>query len=229
MLDIFEGNQDELIHFVEIKQTEIDALIEKYDRQQYQYSDNLALELWDKLISPLYKKLVVKGEFNHERFFKELTIPQKVIDVLEDFHGQVNNGGIYQFFWNREKDVLAVEQSLKEIGHEEMFLNYQKVRVEFAEKEENIEHLKAKDRLTTLIYNVKQFCLKLIGLENKGFRRTGFEHFAAGYDLMKETGWFNEYFGEGDNEKIFYQKKAEYILKNLSKMAFIRNDEIISN
>ncbi len=219
MLDISKNNQTKLIYYVEINRQKIDALKTQFNWDEYKSYPNLQTELSDLLFDPL-TPLAFKQKVDEITLFNDLTKPQKVIYALNAFEGQVNNGGIYQFFWNIPEFSLAVEQALEEIKFEELLNNYRKVREEFNKKEAELEALKWKNGLNSIKYSIKQFFLSLIGKEEKGLRRTGFEHFVEGYTEMKETDWFNDFFYEIGKE--LHIKESNYILNNLEKIALLK-------
>jgi hypothetical protein len=127
MLNIKEGNQSSLIHFVETSKEEIENLKSKYSWDSYNPYDNLQTELSSILFDSLAGVAHFKG-IDEETLFNQLTKPQKVIYALNAFEGQVDNGGIFQFFWNIPHFSLAVEQSLEEINYGELLDNFRKVK-----------------------------------------------------------------------------------------------------
>jgi Domain of unknown function (DUF4375) len=219
MLDITKNNQTELIYYAEIKREEIDKLKAQFDWHDYTSYPNLQSELSEMLFDPLTTR-AYKEKINEETLFNALTKPQKVIYALNAFEGQVNNGGIYQFFWNIPEFSLAVEQALEAIQFDKLLENYRKVKEEFNKKEAKLEALKHKSALSSMKYSLKQFFLSIIGKEEKGLRRTGFESFVEGCDEMKETDWFNDYFY--DIGKELHIAESNYILKNLDKIALLK-------
>lgn len=69
-----------------------------------------------------YHKLIVEDMFltlpadaTVESIWKKLTIPQKGIFVMGHFISQVNNGGVWQFMFNKTEYATAVAQFLYEI------------------------------------------------------------------------------------------------------------------
>lgn len=219
MLDITADNQSTLIHFVEINNQDLDTLKSKYDRETFSSYDNLRTELISILLDPLMGRAYRNG-IDETTLFKQLTKQQKVIYALNAFEGQVNNGGIFQFFWNIPDFSFAVEQSIEAINFKDLLDNFIKVKKEFDEKASKINQLMQKDLFNSLKYRVKQFFLKLIGKNNIGLRRTGFEHFIEGNSEMKNTEWFNDYFYQ--KEKEFHFKLASYILDNINAIALVK-------
>ena len=69
-----------------------------------------------------YHKLIVEDMFltlpqdaTVESIWKKLTIPQKGIFVMGHFISQVNNGGVWQFMFNKTEYVTALAQFLYEV------------------------------------------------------------------------------------------------------------------
>jgi hypothetical protein len=63
--------------------------------------------------------------FEPERF-KELTTGQRMLIRLFAFDGQVRNGGITQFFWNRTESIFEVADWLERLGVTELQANYER-------------------------------------------------------------------------------------------------------
>ena len=58
------------------------------------------------------------------KWFEELTAGQRMLIQLVGFDGQVRNGGITQFFWNRTESVPEVADWLERLAVPELQANY---------------------------------------------------------------------------------------------------------
>ncbi len=152
-------------------------------------------EYYDKLIANNVKFRDVEGEYPRGygdiRVIPRFTRGQQLLILLGYFDGQVKNGGITQFFWNRAEYIFAVRDAMAELGASDLLHNY----------EEAVEALGAnRDRWLAL----REECYK----EGKA---PDWEPFRQSYALL-DLGWFDTaYFdkwGYNDSKEWVFQRRG---------------------
>ncbi|MEZ5059847.1 MAG: hypothetical protein R2879_22670, partial [Saprospiraceae bacterium] len=97
-----DGNQEELILYSEIPQEELDSIQKKYSWDDYNKYDN---RLWEYM-TVFFDDVVSKsGIQEREELWLKLNRPQKVFWTFLAFSGDTDNGGIYQFLFNKPEFV----------------------------------------------------------------------------------------------------------------------------
>jgi hypothetical protein len=95
-----------------------------------------------------YEALIVSNERISDevfgpKWFKELTSGQRMLIQLVGFDGQVRNGGITQFFWNRTESVFEVAEWLERLEVTELQSNYGRALEALAGKKSRWRDLRA--------------------------------------------------------------------------------------
>lgn len=219
MKDITKHNQSELIYFVETTNKQLNELRQKYNWSEYNEYDNLQTKYSSLFFDP-FSRIAHKKNEDEDTMFKNLTKHQKVIYALNAFEGQVCNGGIYQFFWNTFDFSIAVRQSIEEIGLIDLLNKYDKVKAKFEDNAQILNKLKRNDVINGIKYAVIQFFRGLIGQKTQ-LRRSGFEDFVEGAEIMKDTEWFDNYFY--DIVKQLHIAEVEYIERNINKIVLLKD------
>lgn len=127
---INDGNQIELIFAPTYSKQWFDELDNKYSWNNFGAYDNRFLEYMYNLFDTL--AVLAKGQINSDRdFFNKLTRGQKVFYALLVFGGDTDNGGVYQFFFNRPEFCFAVLEAFKELEFNTLSQDYEKCLNEF--------------------------------------------------------------------------------------------------
>jgi hypothetical protein len=145
-------------------------------------AEDLVYDLSMKLIfdnKPLLDYLYsAQNQFDHTDCFSKLSEGQIALYCLNSLNGEVNNGGIEQYFWNHPDRILPTQSSLEIIGPKDLFMNYQRAT---ASLDDNIE--------------------QWIALRKQCYSDTdnpSWESFTHSYNLL-ELEWFNDaYYGPFD-------------------------------
>jgi len=201
MLDITEGNQTELKYSSKISRQTLKAVQSKYSwEDDYSPFDNLSTAYNEMFIDSLFELARQSGD-EDEVFFNKLTKPQKVMHVLSAFEGQVENGGIFQFFWNIPHFHMAVLQALDEIRAEDLKRKYNQVLEEFVPHFDMIEQLREQAAIDDFEASV--------------------DLYNQGREKLIHTKWFDTEFYDKANQKQFHQRICTYVEKNIDLIAVI--------
>jgi hypothetical protein len=73
--------------------------------QEYEDEEFLMFNYEEKLIHPVFEK--IGKSKSDKQLFSELTDGQKALWTLAELNGQINNGGIAQYFWNSQGKFAA--------------------------------------------------------------------------------------------------------------------------
>ena len=124
------GNQSELIFAPAYNKQWFDELDKKYSWDNFVSYDNRFWEYAKNLLDTVHA--LAKGNTKSDRdFFNKLTRGQKVFYSVMSFGNDTNNGGVYQFFFNKPEFSFAVLESFKELKLDSLSLDYEKCLDEF--------------------------------------------------------------------------------------------------
>jgi Domain of unknown function (DUF4375) len=119
--------------------------------------------------------------------FQELTAGQRMLIQLAAFDGQVKNGGITQFFWNRAESIFDVGDWIEFLSVAELQANY--------------------DRALEALVGKKDRWLELRAAWTNGRDGPTWESFQKSYELL-DLGWFDTaYF-----DKRGYNERQEWVV-----------------
>ncbi|MEZ5056257.1 MAG: DUF4375 domain-containing protein [Saprospiraceae bacterium] len=191
-----DGNQEKLILYSEIPQEELDSIQKKYSWDDYNKYDN---RLWEYM-TVFFDDVVSKsGIQEREELWLKLNRPQKVFWTFLAFSGDTDNGGIYQFLFNKPEFVLAADEMWKEIGMDQISSDYQKVLEELSGKKGEIAEIK------------ETF---------KNGSQTNEERwiaFSDGYKEFESAKIIEDYYYEDAFKKECHKTAADYIETHLDK------------
>ena len=191
-----DGNQDELILFSTVSQEWIDSTKAKYKWENYELYDN---RLWEYMYKLFDDVVAQSGIQDFGELWNKMNRPQKVFWAFLAFSGDTDNGGVYQFIFNKPEFILAVAEMWEEIGLERVSKDYNEVLKELTGKAGKISELKA-------IFND----------DSKSWDNR-WSSFSEGYKELKSTQKIEEYFYDKEFKKECHQKVADYIEKNMDK------------
>ena len=104
---INDGNQTELFFAPDYNKQWFDELDKKYSWENFGPYDNRFWEYMYNLFDTLPGLAKGQTKSDHD-FFNKLTRGQKVFYAVLVFGGDTDNGGVYQFFFNRRNFVLQL-------------------------------------------------------------------------------------------------------------------------
>ena len=202
LYSISEGNQNELIHYVEVKQSWLNAVQAKYNWEHFDEYDNRMFEYMDELFDVMTEQKLEQESYHD--FWKKLTRSQKVFWAFLSFNGDMDNGGVYQFFFNKPEHSLSVLEVWEELKVEKLKLDYHQVLEEVVGKFDKIVELR-----------------QYFSDESHRWEQR-WQAFTNGYNELKSTAviesyYYNEYF-----KKELYWKMSEYIEANLTQFLKIK-------
>jgi hypothetical protein len=141
-----------------------------------------------------------KGKTSDDRdFFNQLTKGQKIFYSLLVFGGDTDNGGVYQFFFNRPEFCFAVLESFKELHFDKLAKDYEICLNEFIGSADSYGKRKE-------LFNDPNFDWD-----------TKAKSFQEGYKDVKSAKIIEDYFYKEEFKKEFYKKTVEYIDNNIDQ------------
>jgi len=126
---INDSNQNELFYAPTYNKEWFDALDKKYSWDNYNAFDN---RFWEYMYQIFDTLPGIAGKTGSDRiFFNYLTRGQKMFYSLLVFNGDVDNGGVGQFFFNRPEFSFAVLETFEELKLNRLKSDYEKCLNEF--------------------------------------------------------------------------------------------------
>lgn len=162
----------------------------------------------------IYHKWIIEdmqlpADKSWDEIWKKLTKEQKIVYTLGIFISESNNGGVWQFLFNRPDLAAAAGQSLETVKPYMIWVHYARVFKEFVKILENEEFLKMKN-----IFNDES-----IPFEKR------WETFKNGADYVPSSKEIEEYLYKDDYKKKFYDKINSFIKMNLGKMIHVESEQ----
>ncbi len=140
--------------------------------------------------------------FGDIHLLPHLTEGQRILIVLAAFDGEVDNGGITQFFWNFPEYSFEVRNAIKRLGNTALLQNYERAMASLADKLDEWSELRDK-------------CYRVEGSPD-------WESFSQSYDLLA-LDWFNDVYSDLQHE--FLHQLAEYVRSH--RFEFIEESEAL--
>jgi len=126
---INDSNQNELVYAPTYNKEWFEELDKKYSWDNYNAFDN---RFWEYMYQIFDTLPGIAGKTGSDRiFFNNLTRGQKMFYSLLVFNGDVDNGGVGQFFFNRPEFSFAVLETFEELKLNRLKSNYEKCLNEF--------------------------------------------------------------------------------------------------
>ena len=195
-----DGNQNQLLVSTKVNREWLNAVKTKYDWNTYDMYDNRLWEYMYKLFDETVEK---SGIESYDELWNNLTRPQKLFWAFLSFNGDTDNGGVYQFIFNKPEFIIAIAEVWKELGVENLKTDYEAVLCELTGKTTKIEELKS-------VFND----------ESKSWNKR-WNSFVDGYKELKSTGKIESYYYDKEFKKNIHRKVADYIENNINKLAIV--------
>lgn len=189
-------------HLIQLSDAEFDSIPNKFVPRTVRLQDpSLAspqTAVW--ILSGYCRKLLEKneklqevlpqfaGKFDDPECRNCLTQGQRILYVLSAFDGQVNNGGITQFFWNCPDLIFEVSEALQLLGETELAQAYDKA-------------------LESLIGNKDEWIQ--LRSQSSNDPSNFWEPFQKTYDLL-DLSWFDDAYFEKDGPSLV-ARLVEYV------------------
>ncbi|WP_417369367.1 DMP19 family protein [Flavobacterium beibuense] len=193
---IYDGNQTELIYAPQYDSEWLEALDKKYSWENFDSYDNRFWEYMYRLFDTL-TEMSGKDE-SEEEFFNKLNKPQKVFHSLLAFTGDVDNGGVNQFFFNKPEFAFSVLEAFDELKLNKLKNDYEKCLNEFIGASDS--YLKRKEVFNDISINWDQ----------------RWDAFKSGENEIKSADILEDYFYTDEFKKELYKTFVDYADKNIS-------------
>lgn len=188
---INDGNQTELVYAPAYNNEWFDGLDEKYSWDKFSPYDNRFWEYMYQLFDTLPG---IAGKTGSDRiFFTNLTRGQKMFYSLLVFNGEVDNGGVYQFFFNRPEFSFAVLETFEELKLNKLKSDYEKCLNEF---------IGTKDS-----YSIRK---QLFNDTNKDWSKR-WKSFTDGYETVQSGKIIEDYYYNDGFKKELYKTFVDYV------------------
>lgn len=165
----------------------------EYAAKPYDKYDNLVYKFSELLLDPLAK---ISKQEDSEKLFAELNRSQRIFSLLLQLEGQINNGGVYQFLWNRGESMMAAQEALWELNIEPLAADYEKVLDELEAATDNF----IKDR---------EFWVNVNHSEAEKWKV-----FQDGRNYIPTGKKIEEYFYTEEFAQKYHQKIIDYVIAN---------------
>jgi len=196
-----DGNQTKLLVSTEVSQEWIDAIKAKYDWNEFDEYDNRMWEYMYKLFDETVEK---SGIESYDVLWNKLTRQQKLFWAFLAFNGDADNGGIYQFVFNRPEFIIAIAEVWEELGIEKLRADYTELLHELTGKTSKIGELKS-------VFN-----------DDSESWKKRWDSFAAGYKELLTTEKMEAYYYDQEFKKGVHKKIADYIESNMDQFVTIK-------
>jgi len=198
---IDEGNQTELIFAPAYNKQWFDELDKKYSWDNFGPYDNRFWEYMYNLFDTL--PALAQGKTKSDRdFFNKLTRGQKVFYSVLVFGGDTDNGGVYQFLFNRPEFCFATLEAFKELKLDTLSKDYEKCLNEFIGSVDSYGKRK-----------------EIFNDPNNSWEKKA-KSFQEGYADIKSAKTLQDYFYEPDFKKYYYKTIVDYIDQHINQ--FVR-------
>lgn len=191
--DLEQGNQYEVV--IGASQSH-DWLIQIKTKYNWDIFDEYDNRMWEYMYE-LFDAVVDEGDYNdYDTLWNNLNRPQKVFWSFLVFNGEVNDGGVYQFIWQRPRFIFSVLQMWQQIGMDDIADDYKAVLQGFSKKGLFYQQVITKFNNPIFLLYVRFRALILSFKEPDGIE-------------IIEQYYYNE-----DFKQRCYQSVADYVEKN---------------
>jgi hypothetical protein len=193
---INDGNQDKIVFapdydaqwFADIEKKYAWENFDRYDNKYWEYMYNI----FDTLPALAQGQIVSDKEF-----FDKLTRGQKIFYSVLVFGGATDNGGVYQFFFNKPQFCFAILESFKELKMVEITQDYENCLNEFIGSTDS--------------YNKR----KILFNDESNTMEKRWQAFTDGKRELRSAEKIEDYFYNEDFKKQFYKTVVDYIDSHL--------------
>ena len=193
---INDGNQTEVIFAPDYDKAWFDQLDAKYSWDDFDEYDNRFWEYMYRLFDTLPE---LSGRLPNPEFFNSLNREQKIFYCLLVFNGDVDNGGVSQFFFNKPEFAFAVLETFEALQMTKLKNDYEKCLNEFIGTSNSYAKRKAIFSDPSLEWEKR------------------WKAFTNGYDDIKSAEKLEDYYWETDFKKSFYNGFVDYADKNIQQ------------
>lgn len=201
LYSINDGNQDSLIRYSKLKRSTLDSIQLKYDWNEFDEYDN---RLWVYMDEVLYPSLNEKPSDEKSTLWNEMTREQKVFWTYLEFSGEVDNGGIHQFFFNNPELAIAAYEMCAELSFDQLESDYKSLMVELFGLKQQDGKLSQEEILAADVWN------------------HSIDPFSEHKKQLKYAEKIQGYFYDKEYSHRTYKQVSDYIEKNIDKFVIIQ-------
>ncbi len=191
-----EGNQNHLEFEPTRKIEDIKVMALNYSWDSYKEFDNRLIEYQYALFDEMVENINL--EMTDEELWSDLSRGQKMFYSYLVFEGEVDNGGIFQFFWNRAEHRKSILEVLEVLKLNEIKEVYVEALNKFESCEGEINRLKDRTRTSKDPSKLHLF-------------------YEKGRLLVTGEIAFDKYFLKDGIKKTFNKAMSDYIETNLGQ------------
>lgn len=193
-----QGNQKQLILDPEKTADWVELTKKNYSWEKYDEFDNRLDEYMEFLFDVLPE--LGHASEDDEEFWKQLTLGQKMFYTLLCFEGAVDNGGIFQFFWDKPEFIYALDETLAILNVEPLQEDYALMVDRYEAVAQEMEALQL-----TINYN------------NKKWQELYHAAYDKGLILFGEEYELGEYYLDPEFKKHLHKAMCNYIESHLEE------------
>ncbi len=190
-----DGNQKDLLIAAEISQDWLNEVKSKYNWDNFDQYDN---RMWEYMYKLFDDMVANHGIEDHKELWFKLNRSQKVFWAFLAFNGDTNNGGVYQFMFNKTAHIFSTLEMWQELGMDDIAKDYEAVLHEFTGKVDTIAGIKA-------TFNNEA---------NSWDKR--FTAFAEGYKELTTAQKIESYYYKEEFTKYSHKKVSDYIEQHIA-------------
>ncbi|CAM1361848.1 conserved hypothetical protein [Tenacibaculum litopenaei] len=195
-----DGNQNDRIISIQISQKWLDSIKSNFDWNEFDEYDN---RLWEYMYKLFDESIEKSGIADEKELWNTLNREQKIFWAFLAFNGDTDNGGVFQFIFNRPEFIISVAETFEELGMTTLTKDYHNVLDELSGKSSKIGDLKT-------VFND----------DSKNWSKR-WKAFSEGYKELISAQKIELYYYEKAFKKKLYQKITERIERNMDKFATI--------
>lgn len=200
MYSIKEGNPRKVHFGTTIKKETLDQL-----QQEYQDKKIEAQDLFWQYNSLAFEGIAYPTKLTFEQIWKKMTKVQKLVLSASHLIGQIDNGGVWQFFFNKPMYAYTAYEVFREISAWVLETRYQKCLEELGTMIDSQQYKQLVDAAQDPALTDAQ----------------RWEKFQEGRAHIPSAKELEDYFYDPKNKAYFYQKLVKYIHLHTSKLFHI--------
>jgi hypothetical protein len=196
VLSVYEGNQDKVLHGSTLTKLDLTEICNELASDDPKLPAHVFHKYMDKLFDDVISN---SGKQKFNDFWLEMNLYQKVFCSFLVFSGQTDNGGVYQFVFNRPQFLIAVQESFNELSIGSLVKDYDCVLNEL--NGNNVDKLAE---------------IKSIFNNDSADFSSQWDAFVEGRGDLPSTEIIESYFYDKEFKEIFYKSVVGYINKNIN-------------
>lgn len=195
---INDGNQNEIIFGIDYNKVWFEEIDNKYSWESFDVYNN---RYWEYIInlSEIHFEIANDNYKSREKILNNFTRGQKIIYIFSVFNQETDNGGVYQFFFNKPELCFATLETFKELRLDNLSKDYEDCLNEFCGSVDS--YIKRKT-----IFNDS-----ISSWDEK------WKTFTEGYNDIKSGKKIEDYYYKVEFKKQLYKTVVNYIDNNINQ------------